>query len=238
MRLYLMLILVFLNFFSNGQKRNNKNNSGKVQLTSNEVVTGHLVYSEFEKVIYLEQEDTILVFSPSQVDKFSYTEKKGLMEYETFLFPNYINKLVPTFFQVVWESDSMKLLTRWATLTKTKTYTAPNGSSGFKFDNQGKMMPATGLSTGSLFGKQKKTTYNYTIPNSAKYWYFSDHEDRVKAFIKKKGGTRKILDRYLLARLVGRQYKSLIQFAKDNKLSFDKEKDLLEILDYYASIRN
>ena len=230
----LTTLFILISFFQNsfGQKKNGKFFPGQITLNSSESFEGQLSYDEYGKRLYFEKNDSVFTYSARDLKKFSFTKKDQLQEYEILPFPNYINHMVPTIFEVVWEGREVKLLKRWATLTKKKTYTTPDHVQLTQVD------PMTGkISNGpTLSIKTKPKTYSYKLPNTSEYLYFVNKENRVKPYLKRKATTRKILDRYLLARLTKSHFKALKQYAEDNKLDFDKEKDLIKILNHYNTL--
>ncbi len=202
---------------------------GQMILQNNEVLTGDILYYPTEKVVYVQYLDSTYTYFPKMIKEFYYVKKGQRTTYVVYNFPNSINRFVPTIFELIWEVDEVKMLKRRVTLTKIKSITRETAGSRLL------RSPTEGIGM-SQFDAKTKTT-KMKVPNSALYIYFVDEDEKVKAYLKKgKGGVRKILDRYLLPKLTKSHYKTLKQYALDRKLEFDREKDLMKIMNYYKTL--
>jgi hypothetical protein len=209
---------------------------GSIMTSAGEELFGLLRYNDKSGLLSFEDENKSSTYTADGIVAFELFDEsiKKQRVFYSFLWEEEEGMRRRLFFEIVMELDGFAILSK----------VDPIDISHKVFRSSGGFNPATNAyAPASEYGSSVKISQTETI-------YLMDSETNIKPYIQiietdidgvlynRKKTRNKILDEHLLQQFVGKQMNDkLVEYARQNNLSFKEKEDLIRVFEYYREIR-
>lgn len=203
---------------------------GSVMLSDGSELKGMLKYNDRSGVLFYDNGKDQKTLTPRRVVAFEFSDEKQQLQRVFYSFPlkDDQNAEQHYFFEVIKQFKAFAVLSK---IDPIEVETKDRGT--------GIHDPVTGFTP--YYGRTTDVTQTETI-------YIMSERGAIKPYVRivekdidgilfdSSRTKNRMLDEGLLERFAGKNYAELEAFAKKNRLSFKRKKDLIEILDYYEDL--